>query len=493
MEPTLKQTASKPVHASVFKPLSLAAALLLTACGGGSVSIGGGDNGSSGSSANPLKVDESFGDKGSASFQLGDYGGGITGIVQQPDGKLLVVGSRRLESSAIASSEQSVLNKLARNVVFVSRLLENGRPDGSFGSSGTVELSFRGSDTIEDLLLMDDGSIVLAGNASEPCEYRVSAGSSCIKPDNSVAAQGVVLAKLSSGGVLDRSAAASGFVAVTQQLKSFPRLANQSGKVLLLLTTSYPQGQIFSWQLGRYSANGMLDTGFGNNGVVTSRCSTDGSQLLVNKQGGIWVVGARQLVSYVTPPATVGVCVEGFEANGARSAAAPEPLNTPLGANIQVTSARLLEGGGFMLGGSYAQEKERGAFALKYQSNGQLQGGYGAQGLASFPVTDASVRNAPRAVAISASGEVIAANFGESWGENSQGANAWVSLTSDGAADKRLDEDGLLIQKVAKDYTIVRTVLVDSKSRWLTLTQSGTANSRGDLLTATITRTQGMN
>ena len=465
---------------------------MLTACGGGSsISIGGGGE-EGGASVNPLKVDESFGTKGSTSFQLGEFGGQLIKVVQQADGKLLVAGYRRLESSAI-TSEQLVLNKFTRNGMFVSRLLDNGQLDASFGSGGTTELSFRGSDTIEDLLLMDDGSIVLAANASEPCEIRANAGSACIKPDNSIAVQGVVLAKLNSSGALDRSAAADGFVAITQQLRSYPRLANQSGKVLLLFTTSYPRGQFFGWQLGRYSSNGVLDTGFGNNGVVSSRCSTDGSQLLVNKQGGIWVVGARQLVSYVTPPATVGVCVEGFEANGARSAAAPEPLNTPLGANIQVTSARLLEGGGFMAGGSYAHEKERGAFALKYQSNGQLQGGYGTQGLARFPVADASVINAPAAVAISDSGAVIAANIGVNWSEGSQGANAWVGLTSDGAADKRLDEDGLLIQKVAKDYTNVRTVLVDSKSRWLTLTQSGTANSRGDLLTATITRTQGMN
>lgn len=69
----------------------------------------------------------------------------------------------------------------------------------------------------------------------------------------------------------------------------------------------------------------------------------------------------------------------------------------------------------------------------------------------------------------------------------------WVSLTSDGAADKRLDEDGLLIQKVAKDYTIVRAVLLRLKSRWLTLNSIRRRRIRAAIFSLPRSRTCGMN
>lgn len=102
----------------------------------------------------------------------------------------------------------------------------------------------------------------------------------------------------------------------------------------------------FQLATGRYSANGMLDTGFGNNGVVDLAA--------IPMAVGFWWrhlgCRVRQLVSYVTPPATVGVCVEALKPTAPAVLQLPEPLNTPLGQHPGDVRTAFWRGGNFMVG-----------------------------------------------------------------------------------------------------------------------------------------------
>jgi uncharacterized delta-60 repeat protein len=97
--------------------------------------------------------DSSFG-SGGVTYSAG-VDTAASGVVLQPDGKILVCGNAMVKTKGITS-----------NAFLVSRYNANGTLDTSFAKGGVFTWDYStGSDTASKMLLLSDGSILVAGGA----------------------------------------------------------------------------------------------------------------------------------------------------------------------------------------------------------------------------------------------------------------------------------------------------------------------------------------
>jgi uncharacterized delta-60 repeat protein len=116
--------------------IAVASLLATTLCTGPALAAPGGE------------LDATFGKNGRLTIQEASFGGAI---LQQPDGKLLVLAG--YAASSTGSLDFAVL-----------RLHPDGSRDESFGTSGRVMIDFAGSyDYVTRLALQPDGKIIAAG------------------------------------------------------------------------------------------------------------------------------------------------------------------------------------------------------------------------------------------------------------------------------------------------------------------------------------------
>lgn len=172
--------------------------------------------------------DPSFGSGGMVSGPSGV----ITSVALQPDGKIVLAGSRN-------------------NDVLVVRLLADGSPDPAFGNAGIVTTSVTAlPDRAEALRLQPDNSITIA-------------------------TQQFAVVRFLQDGSLDPSFGASGIASIdTSGLSaSSSDLAIQpDGGIVVVGRISNRFGLV------RYTALGALDTDFGNAGVVVSQIGSGRSE-----------------------------------------------------------------------------------------------------------------------------------------------------------------------------------------------------------------------
>jgi uncharacterized delta-60 repeat protein len=164
--------------------------------------------------------------------------------------------------------------------VVVARFTITGTLDTSFDSDGYVTLDIVGEeDQASDVLLQPNGKIVIAGNS-------VNGG-----------VRSALLARFDSAGTLDTTFGVNGVVIPTfgasgpDVFESIVQLDNGQ----LLVTGSRDDGSQNDIILLRYSADGVLDTTFGTNGVVITPIGSNFSLangLAVLNGGSIVVAGS---------------------------------------------------------------------------------------------------------------------------------------------------------------------------------------------------------
>lgn len=186
--------------------------------------------------------DNTFGKRGKRLLQLG-RASVLSDIVQQPDGKLVAVGS-------------VLPGGLSVTTLVVARFLSDGKPDKTFGDKGRIFIASASGDAAGySLLLQDDGRIVVTGSTED--------GSTLSS----------LLVRLSPSGQLDSSFGNGGGT-----LTSMSPYADETYKVIeqmdgKLLAVGYAStslnGVVENRDLAvaRYTADGQPDTGFGTGGV----------------------------------------------------------------------------------------------------------------------------------------------------------------------------------------------------------------------------------
>ncbi|KOS06175.1 hypothetical protein AM493_09130 [Flavobacterium akiainvivens] len=155
-------------------------------------------------------------------------------IAVLPDGAILTAGINYVPSEGV-----SFLGG------FVSKHLENGDIDTSFGNNGITYFANPSSLNcfITGLKVQPDGKILVSGSINGEGELR----------------------RLKADGSPDTAFGNNGVVQVAPQHVGCMALA-PDGKIIAL--GQYWNGQINVYKICRYKANGSIDTGFGTNGIV---------------------------------------------------------------------------------------------------------------------------------------------------------------------------------------------------------------------------------
>lgn len=233
----------------------------------------------------------------------------------------------------------------------VLRYLPNGAPDASFGTGGATRVNFGsgyGGD-IESAAVQADGRILLSG-------YVFTQG------DNETFS--ALLVRLMSSGLPDTTFGAGGELITrvagiwdARAIASLP-----SGKILLAATAGAGDGSI---KVVRLSADGSLDSTFGNGGIGSSADflgrNGGANSLLVEPNGQILVGGI-----WTGQPYASGTEIARFNADGSPDITFGAD-NGPAAANLAV------QADGKILAGE-------SGIINRYTSNGVLDTTFGVQG-----------------------------------------------------------------------------------------------------------------
>jgi uncharacterized delta-60 repeat protein len=216
-------------------------------------------------------------------------------VIVQPDGKVVVGGS-------VAASETSDFG--------LARYNTNGTLDGSFGDGGLVVTDVGGDeDSVRDLIRLSDGKIVAGGTGDE------RRGSDHLD---------VVLFGYTAGGDEDLSFGTAGRADAdfygTEDAFGGMALA-PSGNIVVGSAVNYDTDTSSPWIAGlsRFTAGGVLDSGFGGTGTVTPGLSgfklafnEDAPNVAVQPDGKIIAVAStRRLTS-----SSVDLLVARYNTNG---------------------------------------------------------------------------------------------------------------------------------------------------------------------------------
>ena len=196
-------------------------------------------------------LDQAFGTNGSVETTFGDQTAAGSAIVVQADSKIIVVG-------VSGAGPYSELNDFA-----LARYNSDGSLDQSFGSGGTVKTHFPGVDntgsSATSAALQPDGKLVVGGyykkNDRTPHQFALARYNANGTLDSAFGQSGKVMARLGLGDAY-----------------SFGIALQTNGRIVLAGYSTTTLDHDFS--LVGYTANGTLDSTFGNSGFVTTDFSS---------------------------------------------------------------------------------------------------------------------------------------------------------------------------------------------------------------------------
>jgi uncharacterized delta-60 repeat protein len=384
-------------------------------------------------------------------------------VALQPDGKLLLAGSRQTGSLPAVNYGGAP----AKEVV-VRRLTANGASDPSFGSNGEVSFTVKGSDSPADIKLQKSGRIVVAVHAGEPCVVSfLSLYAPCTTAAGTYALRSSNLVALTPEGLLDRTFGQAG-VEETYSSQNPERLSlvvKNDESLLLLRSTGNSRFRFYGRSLDRFSANGIRDTSAPQ---ITPQppCEADGVSLLLQKSGRIISAGGESLVTYADPSVHPGVCTATHDpSSGLQTAGAW----TSFGGNYALSSLEPTSDDGFVAVGTNCGNENCQLGIARYRADGERQTSYGQQGLAFMAIPQYSTIASTLvlsddSVMVLASRAVYDTN-----GKNPTFGNVWMRMSPNGEPVKDFGTQGLLTTPLST--TRPTHFVPDAQGRWLVVSE----------------------
>lgn len=191
-------------------------------------------------------VDTTFGVNGLVQTDINNAGNYANGIEIQSDGKIIVAGNTYIDNSTNVTTT-------------LVRYFADGEIDTSFGTQGVVTLNLLAPDTSQfvwDIKILLDDSILLGitTNVFETFEFL----------------RNMAILKLTSNGVLDSSFGVNGSVISDFGAQDVLCAIDEfQGNIFMSGFSRYPGYKMI---ISKYTAQGILDQTFGNNGkVITNK------------------------------------------------------------------------------------------------------------------------------------------------------------------------------------------------------------------------------
>ena len=217
-------------------------------------------------------LDTSFGNGGivTTTFPEGSY---AFDVAVQPDGKIIAAGTLFVNFDP---GDQSDTN------FALARYNSDGTLDTTFGNGGTVNTDFFGrEDDAFSVLIQPDGKIVAVGSANDPANFYDFAA-----------------VRYLSNGTVDTSFGVGGKVSTDFGARNFDRAHSAAlqadGKIVAAGFAISRNGGVQNFAVARYTANGLLDTTFGNGGktqISFGSCCQSAYKVLVQSDGRIVTIG----------------------------------------------------------------------------------------------------------------------------------------------------------------------------------------------------------
>ncbi len=200
------------------------------------------------------QLDTTFGQNGIVDAEVDsttyDYSA-VTKLAVEPDGGIVAAGRA---GNTDETNEDWIVWKLT----------SDGQPDASFGTNGAVTIDLGGMDEPQDMALMPDGKILVAGTSQQASQS-----------DAPLAHTGFWLARLTSDGVLDPTFGTGGILQEEFSQPTFAsRIALGSDGSILVAGPIIPAGATPTTTpkvvVSRITSDGATDLSFGTNGWTTT-------------------------------------------------------------------------------------------------------------------------------------------------------------------------------------------------------------------------------
>jgi uncharacterized delta-60 repeat protein len=210
-------------------------------------------------------LDTSFGDAGKVTTSIGGKNDSLESVVIQGDGKIVVAGW---------------FNARSNNDFAVVRYNANGTLDTSFNETGKAAADFGADAYGQSVAVHGDGRIVVAGYTTKSWESKKQCSLACFKANGSLDTSFNGTGKLTTDFGGDGNAEGRSVAVQTD------------GKIVVAGYAT--AGNTEKFALARYSADGTLDTSFGDSGRVMTAVGISGSNatgVVLQKDGKIVVAG----------------------------------------------------------------------------------------------------------------------------------------------------------------------------------------------------------
>ena len=252
--------------------------------------------------------------------------------------------------------------------VFLTRQLENGQLDNTFGNQGIVVIDIDTAARPTDLFCLPDGKILVTGTV--------------IGVNNA----DVLLMRFLPNGTLDGAFGNGGIVTTDLSPSGYDIdwglhvIAQADGKILV----SGYNGWVKNAALIRYRADGTLDHTFGAGGIVLIKANIPQyHDLLLKNDQDILLVGTEGVCFIGGPPASVvmrqftpdGHVDSSFAVNGAYQSHLG-------GCNVSFLDAAIQADGKIVVAGSWGDGSVVKGLLMRFQSDGRIDSTFGTDGVA---------------------------------------------------------------------------------------------------------------
>ena len=311
-------------------------------------------------------IDPNFGNNGRVVTSFNEYsasGMSLNDLAVLPDGKIVAVGSGRVPEGS-----------LGRVNLFVVRYNPDGSVDTTFNNTGKFTSAAGGTQTAaQSIAVQPDGKFVVAGY-----------GGGAVK---GFVPYKFLLFRFAENGI-DKSFGSGGMVS-TQipggDAQAYSIAVQADGKIVVGGIAS--SGVVFGLSLARYDANGSLDSGFGNNGLIIVGGNNLGEavDVLMQPDGKIVAVGSINF-SNSKDFAVLRFNPDGspdgsFGINGKVLTAVSDFSDVAMAGALQPDGKIVVAG----YSHNYVSASNFKAALVRYNSNGTLDTTFGTGGIASTP------------------------------------------------------------------------------------------------------------
>jgi uncharacterized delta-60 repeat protein len=320
----------------------------------------------------------------------------LNAVALQPDGRIVVAGYTR-----------DGVNGPTQEDFVLARYEVDGTPDVGFGTDGLVITDFEEhQDIVWDVLIQPDGKIVATGHASTIDQF----GFGVYYPDYAAA-------RYTADGALDSTFGTGGKVTTNIAGESeFPYASalQADGMIVLAGRVAPSGGSDPDIGLVRYTAEGQLDLGFGNGGILRNETDAwdEAADVLIQPDGKIVVVGFTLHEGGLVNPAPDTLTIERFNADGSYDASFGNGGRVQSAVMYPGRAVALQPDGGIVVAGVDQTGASADYAVARFHANGAWDDTFGADGLVTVDFFgDLDIANA---VVVQPDGRVVVAGSARS-------------------------------------------------------------------------------